>query len=238
MCSRFDCMRRRHASPSGTLRWHPSGTVRATPAVIRFSRSINPICTASLTKPPSELKKIGRSRFAKSAKNSRNRCAAPSSNLPSAVIHSVQPRPQAFGSPVAITKISGSLWPFARRRSSSLGSALAAIATTGRQQSAAATQRINLRIIIPLRAEHRREIVLCLERPLDATGPVGVAHQGTAAARWRAIVLRTLDRPQQAQTRPIAGIPRPRQLAPCSSAREPAPSSDTLRRSYDFGITI
>ena len=28
---------------------------------------------------------------------------------------------------------------------------------------------------------------------------------------------------QQAQTRPIAGIPRPRQLAPCSSAGEPAP---------------
>jgi hypothetical protein len=67
------------------------------PAVIRFSPSINPICTASLTKPPSELKKIGRSRFAKTAKNSRNRWAAPSSNLPSPAIHSVQPRPQAFG---------------------------------------------------------------------------------------------------------------------------------------------
>ena len=52
--------------------------MRATPAVIRFSRSINPICTASLTKPPSELKKIGRYvRFAKTAKNSRNRWAAP-----------------------------------------------------------------------------------------------------------------------------------------------------------------
>src|SRR5215467_2337298 len=52
-------MRRRHASSSGKPRWHPSGTVRATPAVIRFSRSINPICTASRSKPPSELKKIG-----------------------------------------------------------------------------------------------------------------------------------------------------------------------------------
>ena len=38
--------------------------MRATPAVIRFSRSINPICTASLTKPPSELKKIGRKALA------------------------------------------------------------------------------------------------------------------------------------------------------------------------------
>ena len=138
LCARaLTRMRRRHASSSGKLRWHPSGTVRATPAVIRFSRSINPICTASLTKPPSELKKIGRSRFAKTAKNSRNRWAAPLSNLPSPVIHSVQPRPQAFGSPAAITKISGSLWIFASMRSSSLGSSLAAIATTGRQQSAA-----------------------------------------------------------------------------------------------------
>ena len=151
-------MRRRHASSSGKLRWHPAGTVRATPAVIRFSRSINPICTASLTNPPSELKKIGRSRFAKTAKNSRNRWAAPSSNLPSPAIHSVQPRPQAFGSPVTITKISGSLRTFASWRSSSLGSSLAAIATTGMQQSAAATQRINLQIIIPLRIEHRGEI--------------------------------------------------------------------------------
>src|SRR5262245_6855982 len=58
-------MRRRHASSSGKPRWQPPGTVRATPAVIRFSRSINPICTASRSKPPSELKKIGRSRFAK-----------------------------------------------------------------------------------------------------------------------------------------------------------------------------
>jgi hypothetical protein len=106
LCSCFDCIRRRYVSSSGKLRWHPSGTVRATPAVIRFSRSINPICTASLTNPPSELKRIGRSRFAKTAKNSQNRWAAPSSNLPSPAIHSVQPRPQAFGSPVAITKIS------------------------------------------------------------------------------------------------------------------------------------
>ena len=154
-------MRRRHASSSGKPRWHPSGTVRATLAVIRFSRSINPICTASLTKPPSELKKIGRSRFAKPAKNSRNRWAAPSSNLPSPAIHSVQPRPQAFSSPVATTKIIGLLRTFASRRSSSLGSSLAAIETTGRQQSATAIHRINLQIIVPFLAEHRREIVLC-----------------------------------------------------------------------------
>jgi hypothetical protein len=98
------------------------------------------------------LKKIGRSRFAKTAKNSRNRWAAPSSNLPSAAIHSVQPRPQAFGSPVATTKIIGSLRTFASARSSSLESSLAAIETAGRQQSAAVIHRMNLRIIEPLRA--------------------------------------------------------------------------------------
>src|SRR5262249_50025382 len=140
-------MRRRHASSSGKPSWHPSTTVRATPAVIRFSRSINPICTASRSKPPSELKKIGRSRFAKTAKNSRNRWAAPSSNLPCPAIHSLQPCPQAFGSPVATTKIIGSLRTFASWRSSSWGSLLAAIETAGRQQSAAATHCINLRII-------------------------------------------------------------------------------------------
>src|SRR5262249_21577498 len=152
---------------------HPSTTVRATPAVIRFSRSIDPICTASPSKPPSELKKIGRSRFAETAKNSRNRWAAPLSNLPCAAIHSVQPRPQAFGSPVATTKIIGSFWTFASKRSSSLGSSFAAIETAGTQQSAAATHRINLRIITPLRAENRREILLCLHRPPDTTGSVG-----------------------------------------------------------------
>src|SRR5690242_260200 len=46
-------------------------------------------------------------------------------------------------------------------RSISLGSSLAAIETAGRQQSAAATHRINLRIITPLRAEDRREILVC-----------------------------------------------------------------------------
>src|SRR5947209_15764246 len=148
-------MRRRHASSSGKPSWQPSGTVRATPAVIRFSRSINPICTASRSKPPSELKKIGRSRFAKTVKNSRNRWAALSSNWPCLAIHSLQPRPQAFGSPVATTKIIGSLWTFASKRSSSLGSSLAAIETAGRQQSAAATHRINFRIITPLRVEDR-----------------------------------------------------------------------------------
>src|SRR6516162_8108494 len=70
-------------------------------------------------------------------------------------IHSVQPRPQAFGSPMATTKIIGSLRTFANRGSSSLGSSLAAIETAGRQQSAAATHRINLPIITPLRAEDR-----------------------------------------------------------------------------------
>src|SRR5262249_53009239 len=173
VCSRFDCMSRRHASSSGKPRWQPSGTVRATPAVIRFSRSINPICPASRSKPPSELKKIGRSRFAKTAKNSRNRWAAPSTNLPSPAIHSVQPRPQAFGSPVATTKIIGSLRTFASARSSSLGSSLAAIETTGRQQSAAAVHHINLPIITLLRAEDRRETLLCLHRPPDATGTSG-----------------------------------------------------------------
>jgi hypothetical protein len=39
LCSRFDCMRRRHASSSGKPRWHPSATVRATPAVIAKVRS-------------------------------------------------------------------------------------------------------------------------------------------------------------------------------------------------------
>jgi hypothetical protein len=60
-----------------------------------------------------------------------------------------------LGSPVATTKINGSLWTFASSRSISLGSSPAAIATTGRQQSTAATHRINLSSIIPLRAEHR-----------------------------------------------------------------------------------
>src|SRR6266566_1975703 len=171
-------MRRRHASSSGKPRWHPSATVRATPAVIRFSRSIDPICTASRSKPPSELKKIGRSRLAKTAKNSRNRWAAPSSNWPSPAIHSLQPRPQAFGSPVATTKIIGSLRTFASTRSSSLGSSLAAIVTTGRQQSAAITHCINLRLIVPLRAEHPREILLCLHRPSAATGAVARDWRG------------------------------------------------------------
>src|SRR5262249_12000988 len=166
-------MRQRQASSSGKPRRHPSGTVRATPAVTRFSRSNNPICTAWLTKPPSELKKIGRSRFVKTAKNSRNRWAAPSSNCPCAAIHSEQPRPQAFGSPMATTKIIGSLRIFASTRSSSLGSSLAAIETVGRQHSAAAMHHINLRIITPLRAADRREILLCLHRLPDATAPVG-----------------------------------------------------------------
>src|SRR5215472_6025848 len=82
--------------------------------------------------------------FAKTVKNSRNRWAAPSSNLPSPAIHSLQPFPQAFGSPVATTKIIGSLRTFASIRSSSLGSSFAAIETAGRQQSAAATHRRNL----------------------------------------------------------------------------------------------
>src|SRR5215469_2885434 len=59
-------------------------------------------------------------------------------------LHSVQPRPQAFGSPVATTKIIGSLRTFASRRSSSLGSSFAAIEIAGRQQSTAATHRIKL----------------------------------------------------------------------------------------------
>jgi hypothetical protein len=42
-----------------------------------------------------------------------------------------------------------------------LGSSLAAIETAGRQENAAVTHRINLRIIVPFRAEHRvREILL------------------------------------------------------------------------------
>src|SRR5262249_15921403 len=114
-----------------------------------------------------------RSRFAETAKNSRNRWAAPLSNLPCAAIHSAQPRPQAFGSPVATAKIIGSFWTFASKRSSSLGSSFAAIATIGRQQSATVIHRINLRIITLLRAENRREILLCLHRPLDATGSAG-----------------------------------------------------------------
>src|SRR5262249_15330651 len=48
----------------------------------------------------------------------------------------------------------GSFRIFASTRSSSLGSSLAAIETAGRQQSAAVIHRINLRIIVPLRAEH------------------------------------------------------------------------------------
>ncbi len=122
-------------------------------------RLVLALCTASRSKLPSELKKIGRSRFAKTAKNSRNCWVAFLSNLLFLAIHSLQPRPQAFGSPVATTNISGSLRTFASRRSSSLGSSLAAIATTGRQQSAAVTHRMNLRIIVPLRAEHRTEIL-------------------------------------------------------------------------------
>ncbi len=133
--------------------------MRATPALMRFSRSSDPIWTASRSKPPSELKKIGRSRFGRAAKKSRNRCAALSSNWPSPAIHSLQPRPQAFGSPVARIKIIGSFLTFASRRSISLGSSLAAMEIAGMQQSAATTNRVNSRVTInhhrfPARCTH------------------------------------------------------------------------------------
>jgi hypothetical protein len=64
-------------------------------------------------------------------KKSRNRCAALSSNWPSPAIHSLQPRPQAFGSPVARIKTIGSFLTFASRRSISLGSSLAAMEIAG-----------------------------------------------------------------------------------------------------------
>src|SRR5258707_14526547 len=99
-----------------------------------------------------------------------------------AILVSAEELAQAFGSPVATTKIIGSLRTFASTRSSSLGSSLAAIETAGRQQSAVATHRIKLRIIVPLRAEHRREVLLCLHRPPCRKRRVRIApeaHYGT-----------------------------------------------------------
>src|ERR1700732_2005604 len=74
------------------------------------------------------------------------RAEAAAGNWPSPAIHSLQPRPQAFGSPVARIKTIGSFLTFASRRSISLGSSLAAMEIAGMQQSAATTNRVNSRV--------------------------------------------------------------------------------------------
>jgi hypothetical protein len=223
--SRFDCMRRRHASPIGVPRWHPSGTVRATPALMRFSRSSDPIWSASRSKPPSELKKIGRSRFGRAAKKSRNRCAALSSNWPSPAIHSLQPRPQAFGSPVARIKIIGSFLTFASRRSISLGSSLAAMEIAGMQQSAATTNRVNSRVTMMVSYERIFRITLiefesncCADRlPMPSSAAVALGRSDRHCER---------SPPQFAKNAPTATQPlldlrqcAENQLDPCTAAR-------------------
>jgi hypothetical protein len=66
-------------------------------------------------------------------------------------------------------------------RSSSLGSSLAAIETAGRQQSAAATHRMNLRIITPLRAEDRLSYYASIDH-LMLLDRLAISVPGTEAA--------------------------------------------------------
>src|SRR3984893_14313835 len=88
------------------------------------------------------------------------RAEAEAGNWPSPAIHSLQPRPQAFGSPVARIKTIGSFLTFASRRSISLGSSLAAMEIAGRQQSAATTNRVNSRVTMMVSYERIFRITL------------------------------------------------------------------------------
>jgi len=68
---------------------------------------MRPTSIAAVTEPPGEWRKIGSLCFPCRASSARSRAGAPGSKVPSAAIHSEQPEPQAFGSPLAMKKTIG-----------------------------------------------------------------------------------------------------------------------------------